>query len=90
MTRFTWLVYGFAAERRFQREPIASFFDYSDAALFAMHPERDGFERRNCFIDEGQYDRRRSGYRPPEKPSGYEAWLIELSDLGNGKHRVSA
>lgn len=70
-----WPVFGHRVGRV---ERVASFFTSSDAVDFAMHPERDGFAKRNLYIGEPAYDRREAGYRPAEKPSGYQAWLAEV------------
>jgi hypothetical protein len=44
-----WPVYGFT-DTRFQRETVAHFFSWGDAASFAMRPEDFGHEKRNLHI----------------------------------------
>ena len=87
----TFLVYGFAADRLHVRESVATFFDQSAAIDFVLHPERDGFEKRNLYVSAGRYDDRASGYRPAEKPGGYEEWLIEIGrDPQTNRPRIAA
>ena len=44
-----WEVYGHAP-----RETIAVFFDWGDAAAFAMRPQDFGAEKRNLYIGEAR------------------------------------
>jgi hypothetical protein len=53
-------VWGFGDHRN---PTVAEFFTWSDAADFAMHPERDGFEDQTLFVGSPRYDRRATGYR---------------------------
>jgi hypothetical protein len=66
---------------------VAVFFDSSAAIDFisAEAPHRD------LYLGNPTYDRRKSGYRPVEKPSGYEAWLIEVGvNPKTGAARIAA
>lgn len=56
-------VYGFADGFPFTRETIAIFFDGWDATDFALHPERHGFEKRECYLAPSTDDLRAAGYR---------------------------
>jgi hypothetical protein len=60
--RFLWPVYGY--DVRGMREQVACFFEWADAATFAMHPTDFECEQRHLFIDEPRYDRREGGYVP--------------------------
>jgi hypothetical protein len=53
---------------------VAMFFDSSSAIDFicSEHP------LRCLFLGEPRYDRRESGYRPAEKPSGYREWCAAI------------
>jgi hypothetical protein len=62
---FIWPVYGFVAGAYFKRETVAEFFNWGDAAEFAMRPESFGGELRELFVSEPRYDRRESGYHAP-------------------------
>jgi hypothetical protein len=78
--RYTYTAYGFTPGLRYAAEPIATFFSYSDAAVFAMRPERDGFEQRNVFVSAGSEDKRTSGYRyeAPQVGQSYAEWCAEV------------
>lgn len=71
--RMTWPVYGHEP-----RETIAVFFDYGDAASFAMRPADFGAEKRNLYIGNPRYDHRAAGYR------------FEIKELPDGGFRVAA
>jgi hypothetical protein len=101
---YLFTAYGFAPGLRYAAEPIATFFTCGDAAAFAMHPERDGFENRNVFVSAGREDKRATGYRPvePDYAAAYAAWCAEVDArkaeraqldpqrLDNGRYQVAA
>jgi hypothetical protein len=60
--RMIWPVYGFVAGQHFKRETVAEFFDWGDAASFAMRPEMFGGELRELYCAEPRYDKRERGY----------------------------
>ena len=68
-----WPVYGHAP-----REAIASFFDYDAASTFAMHPQDFGAEKRQLYIGNPRYDRRKDGYR------------FEFKELADGRWQIAA
>jgi hypothetical protein len=84
MTRFFFPV----TDNPYSMEPIVFFFEESDAASFV----NSELGKRNLYECEPRYDRRESGYRPVEKPSGYHAWLasLEPKKLPNGRYQVAA
>jgi hypothetical protein len=69
-------VYGFTGRIPFEQQTLAVFFTSSDAETFAMHGGE--FEPRHIYCAPPIYDRRESGYRPIEKPSGYREWLAQI------------
>ena len=67
-----WEVYGHAP-----RETVAVFFDWGDAASFAMRPQDFGAERRNLYVGSG---------RP--RPGG--DWTVTVSVDADGRGRLAA
>lgn len=66
---------------------VALFFDSSSAIDFisAEHPHR------YLYLGTPRYDRRASGYRPEEKPSGYREWLASLpKQRPDGRWEIAA
>jgi len=68
-----WPVYGHQP-----RETVAVFFDYDAASSFAMRPADFGAEKRNLYIGNPRYDRRKDGYR------------FEFKAMPDGRWRVAA
>lgn len=53
MKQRVWPVYGFGDS--FQREAVATFMTWGDAADYSMRPvDRGGWEPRNLYIGESQ------------------------------------
>lgn len=80
---FIWPVYGFATDSTFagqKRETVAAFFHSRDAEEFAIHPERFNAAKRNLYVGEPRYDRRKRGYRPAQadRDAQYREWLASI------------
>lgn len=75
--RMIFPVYGFAADARYRREVVASFFDLGAATDMVLHPTREGFEQRELYIGHPKY---RATVRLVHS---------DVQDAGNGWSRVA-